>query len=407
MATKLPPPIGRTTQPPRPGIPAELGGQDHVFSIYEPQNLADPADGDAQVVIIDANLQPVETLAPATVVRPQRRAVPFVPTHPQLAGLTIVPVVADPTAAEADGPWTRDEARPMPPTAPVVRVMANAPTAPKPRRKATVKFTSFGPASKEEQEWVIGGDSGLRLVTTDAFSGRPRLVAVYIAFMVEAYVMDDAHPDQVTIFGKVRWHGMPEDRAEEWANKLIRWHGGERQRELANALEIFHGFADPRIGMVERFLGGPATTGAAAAAHGYQCFPGDGSPSVKFMVDMSRTLAGARAAVAFYQEAQDLFALPLRRWWWKRFNPAREALYALGEQFEIEGLPSPQVKDGLSAFQRDCLGKDVAVAAAGPVGSCGKTAWRGDAAIEAALLERKLEPVVGTTYTVYEGGEGE
>jgi hypothetical protein len=386
------------------GTPAELGGQGHAFSIYEPQNLADPTNGDVQVVIVDTGLQPIETLDPVRAFR----SVPFVPAHqPSLP--TIVPMVVDPTAVAADsGPWTRDEAVPAPP-APVRRtVIANAPSAPKPRRKATVNFTSFGPASKEEQEWVVGGDSGMRLVTTDEFSGRPRLVAVYIAFMVEAYVMDDARPDEVSVFGKVRWHGMPADREEEWANKLIRWHGGQRQRELARALEIFHGFADPRIGMVERFLGGPATTGAAAATHGYQCFPGDGSPSVKFMVDMSRTLDGARAAVAFYQEAQDLFALPLRRLWWKRFNPAREARYVLGEQFEIEGLPSPQVRDGLSAFQRDCLGKDVAEAAGGPVASFGKVAWRGDQMVEDALLALSLEPVGATTYTMCEGeGEGE
>lgn len=384
----------RKTAPPNPlrdarGVP-EAG-----HSIYEAYNLMDPADGDVVVEILDTDLKPIEIPAP-------RRAVPLVTTRARPAPATIIPV-EDPTA-EASGPWTVGE--PAPASVPVVRrVMQNAAPAPKPKRRATVKFTSFGAANKAEQEWVIGGDTGMSLVTTDETTGRPRLVAVYLAFMVESYVTDDTSPNKVTVFGKVRWHGMPADRDEEWTRKLIKWHGGERQKEFAAALEMHFGFADPRVGMVEQFLGVPATTAESAAFYGCQCFPGDGSPSVKFMTDMRHTQAGARAAIAFYQQAQDLFALPLRRMWWKRFNPAREALYVLGERYEIDGLPPAQVRDGLSAFERASLAKDVAAAAAGPVASCGKAAWTGDPKIEDALRERSLEPVAPTTFTVYQEGE--
>lgn len=403
------PPTGRTTAPPRPGLPHELGGGDGVYSIYEPLNLRpDPTNGDVQIEIVDANLQPIETLAPAAEIAPRRRAVPVhIVAHPALP--TIVPNDG-PKPVDTTGPWTVGEPMPMP-TSPVIRVMANAPSAPKPKRRAIVKFTkrgdepAFGPASKAEQEWVIGGETGLRLVTVDEATGRPRLAAVYLAFVVKSYIVDDARPDEVTIFGDIRWHGMPPDRNEEWTNKFLRWHGGERLKELTAALEKFFAFADPRIGMVARFLGGPATTGKAAAAHGYQCFPGNGNPSVKFMVDMSGTQQGARKALDFYQQAQDLFAISLRRWWWARFSPDRAALYTLGERFEMEGLPPAQVSDGLDSFGRACLATEVATLAAGPVASFGKVAWRGDHLIEKALLERQLEPVAHTTYTVYQEGE--
>ena len=393
-----PPPRGRTTAPPPVDLssnPGASGLASGAASIYEPRHLNDPADGDVQVVIVDANLRPIETLASAAEIAPHRRAVQmYIPSRP-------APIPSGPAAVEATGPWTVGE--PAPP-APVIRkVVQNAPPAPAPRRKATVKFTSFGPADREEQGWVIGGETGLRIVTADEETGRPRLAAVYLAFMVESYVVDDARPDEVTVFGKVRWHGMPEDRNEEWMNKLLRWHGGERLKEFKAALEMDFGYVDPRIYMVNRFLGGPATTAESAALHGYQSFPGNGDPATKYMRDMSRTQAGALAAIAFYRQAQDYSALPLRRQWWKWFSSARYELYNLGERFTVKGLPPVQAQDGLTPFQRACLTKDVAAAASSAVASLGKVAWRGDHMIEQALLERQLAPVAATTYTVYQG----
>jgi len=402
---KPPLPVVRTTPPPSPLIDIS-DRPDGGFSFYDENALRHSAGG--QVVVVDTAGQVSKTIGttealepPVAIESPVRRNVPLAVLRSRPA-----PAPIQPEKVGADGPLTIGEL-PPPSVVPVSRlatVMENAPPAPKPKRKAIVKFTSFGPANTEEQSWVIGGDTGMRLVTTDEGSGRRRLVAVYIAAMVDSYAKDDT-TGEIVVFVKVRWHGMPADRDAAWRHKFLRRDGEKRLKEFKAALELHFGFADPRIGMVQRFLGGPATTAEVAALHGYHVFPGNGSPSVKFMVDMSFTQAGVRAAIDFYRAAQDLSALSLWRWWWSWFNPAREALYVLGERYEIEGLPPAKVKVSLTASELARLEKDVAVAAAGPVASCGKVAWRGDQEIEQALMERQLEPVAYTTYTVYQEGE--
>lgn len=129
MAQKLPP-TGRTTAPPPvTGIALELSSPDGPIgatSIYESHGLLDSGGGDALVVLVDKGRVPIVTLSAPAEIRPPRRAVPFALTHGRPAP-TIVPT--DPTAVDADGPWTVGE--PPPSDAPfirrVVRVVQDAP----------------------------------------------------------------------------------------------------------------------------------------------------------------------------------------------------------------------------------------------------------------------------------------
>lgn len=374
------------------------------MSIYEEDLRLGKNRGDAQIEIVDEHHRPTRPGSKPPVITKLVRPAPDT-RPPDTAGLTIVPqeLTVDPTEVDSYGHGTSNAGPALPPG--VIRVVANAPPAPESQRKATVIFTSLGPASKSEQQWVIGGDTGMRLVTTDKFTGIPRLVAIYIGFKVRSYSTEPGRPGEITVFGDVRWHGMPTDREAAWTHKLVKRNGGERQKQLAAALERLFAFADPRVGMVARFLGGPATTGEVAAAHGYQYFPGGGRPSVKFMVDMRHTQEGAQHALDFYREAQDLFALPLRRWWWRWFNRDLEALFALGKRFDVVGLPRAQTEDGLTGFERARLYTDVAVEAREVVGSGGSIAWAGDEQIENALRGRNMPTVVATTYTVCNEGE--
>lgn len=417
---------GRTTPPPPPTADVAVGTG---TTIYYSAGLVDGEPQELEIVDA-ADLLPVlssGTIVPdsgtdeprkvSSVIAP-RRAVPFRVPEPRARPSVVIDEGLDgPKSSAAD-----IGAIVIPPpvesyvpslTLPVIAkrvIVRGPPNPPAPKRSATVGFRSLGPASREEEGWVIGGETGLAISVKDPRPGRNRrLVAVYLAFKVTSST--PLGPDGLKVCGDLRWHGMPEDREADWFQKLTATKSGERLAQLMAALEYYFSHIDPRIGGVARLLGGPATNPEVAARLGYQyCAPR--SPAVKAMIDMWSADAEARKAQWFYlaNRGESFFGRWLsgiRRSYWRSHCLELETRFLLGkDQAESRTLPSQRPVSGLTHNQLSAVLGRVAEMAGQVVTSMGKVAWAGDKGIEEAMIRRDLPAVSATTYTVYDfGGE--
>lgn len=272
----------------------------------------------------------------------------------------------------------------------------SAPPAP-PRPAPVVTILSMDPASEEEQRWVKGGDTGLAVVSKSA-DGTRRLVAVYLAVEVVAF------DRQGQVFVNLRWHGLAPELEQVWRRKLTVTHRGERLTQLQDALCYLFSYVDPLVGMVVRFLGGPATDPETAARSGYQYWQ-PGAPSTKVMVDMGNVERAMREVELGYYQLRAAWGISLRRYFWRIFWPELEDIFLLGQKYAEEGVPAPQVEDGLTRNERASMLARVAEMAGLAVASLGKVAWAGDEDVRKAMEGRGLQRVAPTRFTVYHPGD--
>jgi hypothetical protein len=298
--------------------------------------------------------------------------------------------------------WTIDEAAPAPVPQPrrKVRVIEN-PVAPQPTRKVTVTITNFGPASMEERAWVVGGDTGVRLVVPgDAMTGkRPRLVAVYMAFQVTD-VQENEFGDR-TVTGIVRWHGLPADREGTWGGKLKR-DGAERENQLIAALEYFFAFPEVCEGMAVQFLAAPATNVQTMRLNRYLfCSGKEGDPAIKVLVNMVGAEAPYKTAAAFYRDTNPFWLPNFLKLGWPFVSVEAIQCYWLGREVVKSGIPQ-LADDDLTAVGRVGMLGHTAELAEKPMGSLFKVALAGDTEVEAAVSLRGLvlpgRTMIGTVW---------
>lgn len=417
MSDPKKPPQGHREAPP---VYRELPDgvtQKGAASLYEPGFVQPVVGGgtvyDQPAFVMEVEDDDGEEEVPAVEppVAPQERAVPAFQLRKK-PGRDVPPEVLDPPRLIESGEvgpargWTIDEAGPAPAAPPPRRkvVVVENPVGPEPSRKVTVHITSFGPASSDERAWVVGGDTGVRIVVPgDPEKGKSgRLVAAYLAFQVTDAVEDESGDREVT--GIVRWFGLPEDREGMWDVKRKRGKA-ERTKQLEAALQYFFAFPDIQIGMAVQFLAGPVTDPAAMKRYGYQYHSGkSGDPGIKVLVNLVGTVAVFKEAARFFRETNPFWIPNFLQRNWPFVDTAAIQRYRLGRHVEEHGMPQLG-GDGLAAVDRVGMLVRTAEMASLPVSSFARIAWQGDAGIEAAMSRREM-PLINPTRlgTMYEEG---